>query len=80
MRAQEGIRQFAGNLFVWSAAGRAVIPRPFPGDVVVVDPSRDVIESTLTLDQQPMSCVVTTSGHVITRNWKTGNWIEGTFQ
>lgn len=76
----EGTRQFAGKLFIWSGGQRAVIPRPFSGDVAVVDPSRGLIESTLTLRQQPLYCVVTTNGHVIARDWKTGNWIEGTLQ
>jgi hypothetical protein len=72
----EGTRQFAGNLFVWSARQRAVIPRPFSGDVLV-DPKQRVSVSTLTLGAQPLSCVVTVAGQVIARDWKTGKWLEG---
>jgi hypothetical protein len=71
---------FAGDLFVWAACQKAVIPRPFSGDVVVVDPKQCVIESSLSLKGQPLLCVVTKTGHVIARDWKTGDWSEGTLQ
>jgi len=39
-----------------------------------------VIESMLKLKGQPLSCVVTKTGHVMARDWKSGDWTEGSVQ
>jgi hypothetical protein len=75
--AAHGTMQFAGELFVWKARRKAVISRPFSGDIAVVDPDSGTIECVVALGRQPLSFVVTDSGRVIARDWKSGDWIEG---
>jgi hypothetical protein len=75
--APQGTMQFAGELFVWAAQRKAVIPRPFSGDVAVIDPVAGRIKCKAPLGRQPLSCVVTANGRVIARDWKSGAWIEG---
>jgi hypothetical protein len=74
------MNQFAGELFIWTARKKAVIPRPFSGDVVIVDPETCSIELAMKLKGQPLSCVVTTTGALIARDWKSGDWLAGNIQ
>lgn len=69
---------FAGDVFVWQPRKRAVVPRPLSGDMAVIDPSAGAIEQTVEMGKQPLICVVTSAGRVIARDWKTGDWLEGT--
>lgn len=75
--AASGTAQFAGDLFVWRACRKAVIPRPFSGDIAILNVDTGAIERIVALGRQPLSCVVTKTGRVIARDWKTGDWLEG---
>jgi hypothetical protein len=84
-RIQNGTRsgrgeslQFVENPFVWEAAGKAAVPRPFSGDVAIIDPERGRIESLVPLGKQPLRCAVTRDGVVIARDWQSGEWLQGT--
>ncbi|HMZ52247.1 MAG TPA: hypothetical protein PK988_08265, partial [Candidatus Sumerlaeota bacterium] len=69
--------QFAGKLFYWKPYHKAVIPRPFSGDVVILDEKHTAIESGVKLGREPLECVVTREGRIVARDWKTGHWLEG---
>ncbi|MCC6678821.1 MAG: hypothetical protein IT436_16955 [Phycisphaerales bacterium] len=71
------MRQFAGDVSVWKHGRRAIVPRPFSGDVAMIDPVSGTIERNVALGQQPLTCVATSNGRVIARDWKSGDWLEG---
>src|SRR5262249_39703210 len=78
--AAQKTRQFAGDLFVWRAHPQAVVPRLCSGDVAVVNPDSGTIENVIALGRQPLCCVVTQGGRLIARDWKSGDWLEGTLR
>lgn len=75
--ADGGMGQWAADPFVCSKRRRAFVPRPYSGDIAVVDPDAGAIEGFVRVRGKPLSCVVTSTGRVIARAWRTGEWLEG---
>lgn len=67
--------EFVGDVFRWTSRGRALVPRPFMGDITVVNPDTGSIEQTLATRGQPLSCAATADGRVVARDWKSGEWV-----
>ncbi|HEY3676416.1 MAG TPA: hypothetical protein VGK84_10545 [Candidatus Tumulicola sp.] len=65
-------RQFVGDATGVNSTG-VLVPRPFSGDVLVLD--RETFEPIRrgVTGQQPLEAVVTPENVVIARDWKTGN-------
>ncbi len=70
-------QQYAGDLLVWTDGNAAVIPRPYSGDVVVLDPINGRVPSAVPTGRQTIECVVTSSGRLLARDWHLGDWMLG---
>lgn len=73
--AVAGTWQFIGG-YSFSADGSCCVARPYSGDVVAVD-ERLKIRKSVKLGRQPLEAIELPNGHVIVRDWKTGDLLRG---
>jgi hypothetical protein len=70
-------RMFLGGLG-WPPDERYVaVPRPGSGDVLVLDPADLSVRQRVQTGRQPLEAVVLPTGHVVARDWKSGDILLG---
>lgn len=74
--APEDTAMFVGDLWMPPDEAFAVVPRPGRADIAVVDPDTMTLIRTRHLGRQPLVAVVTDGGHVVARDWKTGDLLQ----
>lgn len=71
-----GTGQFAGSMYRHLLTKKIAVARPYSGDVIIVDPKSFKIEQSITIGRQPLCCIVTSTGRILTREWRNGEWFE----
>lgn len=76
--AAEGTQLFIGDLTFAPHRDLCIVPRPFSGDVVALDPKNLKVKGTAVIGRQPLEAAMLANGDVIARDWKTGDLLRGT--
>lgn len=71
--------KFVGSVAFNADETICVVPRPFSGDVIGLDPNSFRIRFRAVLGMQPLEAVVLRNGRVFARDWQTGTLLEGEF-
>jgi hypothetical protein len=74
--APAGTAMFVGDVWLPPDTALAVVPRPGVADIAVVDPETMTLIRTCQLGRQPLVAVVVDGGHVVARDWKTGDQLR----
>jgi hypothetical protein len=74
--APQGTRMFVGDLWIPPDEEFAIIPRPGSADIAVIDPNTLTLTQTVQTGRQPLVAAVLDGGHVIARDWKTGDLLR----
>jgi len=74
--APAGTAMFTGDVWLPPDEALAVVPRPGMADIAVVDPQTMTLIRTCHLGRQPLVAVVADGGHVVARDWKTGDLLR----
>jgi hypothetical protein len=72
-----GPRTFLGSLGWPPDERHVVVPRPGSGDVLVLDPADLSVRQRIRIGRQPLEAAVLPAGHVVARDWKTGDLLLG---
>lgn len=73
----DGRRGFIGEWVFTRDEKLCIVGRPFSGDVVGLDVEQNVITKTSLLGRQPLNLAILDRGHVVARDWRTGDTLEG---
>ncbi|HEU4341484.1 MAG TPA: hypothetical protein VFU31_07930 [Candidatus Binatia bacterium] len=76
-QAWAGTQQFIGDYSFAPDEQACVVARPFSGDVVGIDPSSLKIKRRAKLGKQPIEVAALPGNQVVSRDWKTGEVLQG---
>lgn len=68
---------FVGDLWIPPGEDYVLVPRPGSGDVAVLDPIGLTVSRTVDLGRQPLDAATLEDGHVVARDWNTGDALVG---
>jgi hypothetical protein len=70
-------QQFIGEFNLTPDEKACIIPRPFSGDVVILDTKKLKIRQTINIGKQPIEAILSNDGQIISRDWQSGEFLDG---
>ena len=78
-KGPSGMGKFIGSFWFPHDERFCLVPRPFSGDVAIIDPNTFATVRTVPLPEQPLDAVVA-RGEVIARDWQTRRLFKAQFE